>query len=217
MTPPAAPPRVLIVDDHAVVRLGVRALLGDRVLLREADTLEAARSELAREPAELLLLDLALGPDFGLAAIPRLREQWPAMRILVLTSLDETMYAERVLRAGADGYVMKTALTETLWRAAQAVLGGEVYVSEALRSTLLRRLSRPTPAGGAGAAAALSARETEVLRLVARGLSTREIAETLNRSVKTIETHKQALKLKLDADSPAMLVRKAVAWFGEHG
>ena len=215
MTPLAATPRVLIVDDHAVVRLGVRALLGDRVALREADTLEAARSELAREPAELLLLDLALGPDFGLAAIPRLREQWPAMRILVLTSLDEAMYAERVLRAGADGYVMKTALTETLWRAAQAVLGGEVFVSDALRSTLLRRLAQPAPGGGA--AAALSARETEVLRLVARGLSTREIAETLNRSVKTIETHKQALKVKLDADSPAMLVRKAVAWFGEHG
>jgi len=210
------PLNVLIVDDHDIVRLGVRQVL-DRLPrpchFREAASVRDAIDALAREPADLLMLDLGLGDDFALGSLPRLREASAGTRILVLTSMPEDLYAERCLRAGADGYVVKSALSTTLLDAVQTVLAGQIWVSPERRDAMLRRAS------GRGASLTdrpeLSARELEVLRLVAAGRSTREIAEQLNRSVKTIETHKQSIKTKLDADSPAMLVRKAIAFLGE--
>jgi len=209
--------QVLVVDDHAIVRLGVRQLLGDGAAVAEAASVAEARALLAARPFDLMLLDLSLGEDFGLAALPRWRAEHPGLRIIVLSSLDETLYAERCLRAGADGYVMKSALGDTLASAVTQVMAGQVYVSPALGSTLLRRLAGGGGGGTADGPPALSPRELEVLRLVAAGRSTREIAESLNRSVKTIETHKQALKTKLDASTPAALLRKAVDWFGADG
>lgn len=203
-------PRVLVVDDHDIVRFGVRSLLGGRAQVRDAADLASAIRLLAEEPCELLLLDLALGEQFGLTALPRLRAECPGMRVIVLSSLDEERYAERALQAGADGFVSKSALTGTLLEAVDCVLAGRVYVSAGMRDTLLRRVG-----GQASAQPALSPRELEVLRLVAAGRSTREIAETLNRSVKTIETHKQALKVKLGAESPAQLMRMALQWSGD--
>lgn len=213
----ARPPlNVLVVDDHDIVRLGVRHVLSslDRpCAVREASSLREALAALSAAPADLVMLDLGLGDDFALAALPRLRDAAPAARILVLTSMPEDLYAERCLRAGADGFVAKAALSATLLDAVRTVLAGRIWVSADRRDALLRR------ATGRGAEAPdrpeLSARELEVLRLVAAGRSTREIADHLNRSVKTIETHKQSLKIKLDADSPAMLVRKAIAYLGE--
>ena len=209
---------VLIVDDHDIVRLGVRQVLerlpcGCR--FREAASAREAVELLQRQSADLLMLDLGLGDDFALGALPRLREAAPAARILVLTSMPEDLYAERCLRAGADGFVVKSALSATLLEAVQAVLAGRIWVSPERREALLRRA---TGRGTTGSdRPELSARELDVLRLVAAGRSTREIAEQLNRSVKTIETHKQSIKAKLDADSPAMLVRKAIAFLGEGG
>ncbi len=209
------PLHVLIVDDHEVVRLGVRQLLqrlGRPLELTDAADLDAARRALAGGRFDLVLLDLALGEDFALQALPRLREAAAGARIIVLTSLAEQLYAERALQAGADGFVMKTELAATLVDAVQAVLAGEVYLSPSQRSLTLRRM-----AGHAGEPARpqLSPRELEVLRLVADGCSTREIAERLNRSVKTIETHKQTLKTKLGADTQAQLIRQGIAWFGQ--
>jgi two-component system, NarL family, response regulator FusR len=207
-----ATPHLLIVDDHAIVRMGVRHLLGSDVRLSEASTLAEARALLLHDPAELMLLDLRLDDVFGLDAIAGLRRDFPAMKIIVLTSLDEKLYAERALRAGASGYAMKTEMGSTLQDAMATVLAGEIYVSAPLRSDMLRRLASPR---GTPGRPELSPRETEVLRLVAEGLSTCEMAERLNRSVKTIETHKQALKTKLNADTPAMLLKVAMSWFKE--
>lgn len=206
------PLRVLVVDDHDIVRLGVRHLLGARAQLTELATLDEARAWLASQPCELLLLDLGLGDDFSLTALPALRQSHPALKIIVLTSMAEDLYAERALRAGADGYVMKSALGQTLLQAVDTVLAGQVYLSSQLGSAVLRRM---TGRGASAAQPELSVREIEVLRLVGAGRSTREIAELLNRSVKTIETHKQALKTKLGAQTPAALVRVAVAWTGD--
>lgn len=208
----SSPLHVLIVDDHELVRLGIRHLLGERGQFVEASSLRQALDAVADSRFDLILLDLSLGDDFSLGALPRLREAAPSARIVVLTSLAEDLYAERSLRAGADGYVMKSALGSHLLQAVDTVLSGQVYVSAELGSSMLRRMAG-RPSGDARPE--LSARETEVLRLIASGKSTREIAEALNRSVKTIETHKQALKTKLGADSPSKLVRLAVAWFGE--
>lgn len=208
--------KVLVVEDHDIVRLGVRHLLAAEPGLAVAGEVASLRDALAwlqREPCDLLLLDLNLGDEFSLSSVPRLRETRPGMKIIVLTSLDEKLYAERALRAGVDGYVMKTALADTLLAAVRSVLAGQVWLSEALKSSMLLRLSGR--AGDAPVRPELSPREEEVLRLVAAGKTTREIADTLNRSVKTIETHKQALKTKLGADSPAQLVRMAIGWFGQ--
>jgi DNA-binding NarL/FixJ family response regulator len=209
-TAPNAVLRVLIVDDHDIVRLGVRSLLGDRASVRDAADVPTAVALLAEQACDLLLLDLALGDQFGLTALPRLRKECPGMRVVVLSSLPEALYAERALKAGADGFVSKSALSTTLLAAVDAVLAGRVFVSESVHETLLRRVG-----GATSARPDLSPRELEVLRLVAEGRSTREIAEALNRSVKTIESHKQALKTKLDADTPAQLMRIALQWSGD--
>ncbi len=211
----ALPLNVLVVDDHEIVRLGVRHLLGNRAAVTECGSLKDARAALAAQAFDLLLLDLGLGDDFSLVALPQLRADHPALKIIVLTSMDEALFAERVLRAGADGYVMKSALGDTLLQAVNTVMAGQVHVSAQLGSQMLRRMT--TGQATASARPALSGREVEVLRLVAAGKGTREIADALNRSVKTIETHKQALKTKLGADSPTQLVRLALAWCGEHG
>lgn len=216
---PTAPLAVLLVDDHDVVRLGVRQVLeglGRPCQVRDASSVREALAALAAGPVDLVLLDLSLGDELALGSLPRLRDAAPGARVLVLSSMPEDLYAERCLRAGADGFVSKGALASTLLDAVVAVLDGRLWVSPERRDVLLRRAAgrgAPEPAGRAD----LSTRELEVLRLVAAGRSTREIADQLNRSVKTIETHKQALKLKLDADSPAMLVRKAIAYLGEGG
>ena len=211
------PLNVLLVDDHDIVRLGVRQIL-DRLprtcRVREAASVRDALAALGNEPPDLVLLDLGLGDDFALSALPRLRESAPQARILVLTSMPEDLYAERCLRAGADGFVAKSALSGTLFDAVQTVLAGQIWVSPERRDALLRRATGRAADADDGRPE-LSTRELEVLRLVAAGRSTREIADQLNRSVKTIETHKQSLKVKLDADSPAMLVRKAIAYLGE--
>lgn len=215
-TLPAPTRKVLVVEDHDIVRLGVRHLLAadpGLEVVGEVASLRDALSWLQRERCDLLLLDLNLGDEFSLSSVPRLREAGPGMKIVVLTSLDEKLYAERALRAGVDGYVMKTALADTLLAAVRSVLVGQVWLSEAQKSAMLLRLSGR--AGDAAVRPDLSPREEEVLRLVAAGKTTREIADTLNRSVKTIETHKQALKTKLGADSPAQLVRMAIGWFGQ--
>jgi len=212
MPAPAPRPKVLVVDDHEVFRLGMRHLLAERADVVEAGSLVEAKARLAAEAFDLLLLDLSLGDQFSLTALPQLRESRPEMRIIVLTSMAEALYAERALRAGADGFVMKSELSDSLLAAVDSVLAGHVHVSTALSDAMLRRsLGRDTRAQRPE----LSTREVEVLRLVAAGKTTREIADALNRSVKTIETHKQALKAKLGAHSPASLVRMAVAWCGE--
>jgi DNA-binding NarL/FixJ family response regulator len=216
MEPRLPPLNVLLVDDHDIVRVGVRQVLERlprRCVVREAATAREALAEAGNDPPDLVLLDLGLGDDFALAVLPRLREAAPKARILVLTSMPEDLYAERCLRAGADGFVAKSALSGMLFDAVQAVLAGQIWVSPEQRDALLRRATGR--GGGDADRPELSTRELEVLRLVAAGRSTREIAEQLNRSVKTIETHKQSLKVKLDAESPAMLVRKAIAYLGE--
>ncbi len=213
-----SPLRILIVDDHDIVRLGVRHLLQglQRPLqLREAPDLRAALTALQAEPVDLLMLDLGLGDDFALAGLPRLRSAAPQARILVLTSMPEDLYAERCLRAGADGFVLKSALSSTLLDAVRAVMSGQIWVSPERRNALLLRVAGRGAVSEGLQRPELSARELEVLRLVAAGRSTREIADQLNRSVKTVETHKQSLKLKLEADTPAMLVRKAIGYLGE--
>jgi DNA-binding NarL/FixJ family response regulator len=207
-----SPTRVLVVDDHEVVRLGVRQLLSERwpdCEYHGAGALAEALDKAGQGPWDLLVVDLGLGGDSMLSLLPRLRERAGGAPVLILSSMPESAFAERCLHCGADGFVGKSALGDSLLQAAEAVLAGDVWVSPALRARLLRR---SVGREAASAPAALTRREVEVLRLVADGRSTREIADILNRSVKTIESHKQSLKDKLQADTPAMLLRRAIDW-----
>lgn len=209
--------RIVLVDDHALVRMGLRQLFAaepDLQVAADVGSIAELRELLASAVPDLLILDLGLGDDFALAWLPRLRKEWPKLRVLVLSSHAESLYADRALRAGANGYIMKSAAPVELVAAARRVLAGQIALSAEQQQATLRRMVGGTPGSGAAPAAqAPSSREIEVLRLIAAGRSTAEIAELLNRSVKTIETHKQALKAKLGAETPAQLMRMAIAHF----
>lgn len=206
--------RVVLVDDHALLRIGLRHLFAaepDLEVVADVGTMREARDALVALKPDLLVLDLGLGDEFALGWLPRLREDSPQIRILVLSSHAEQLYADRVLRAGAQGYVMKSASSADLLNAVRHVLAGKISLSAEQQEAMLQRAS-----GHAGGSAKpeMSARELEVLRHVAAGHSTAEIARVLNRSVKTIESHKQALKTKLGAATPTQLMRMAIAHFG---
>ena len=205
--------RIVLVDDHALLRIGLRHLFAaepDLEVVADVGTMREARDALVAHQPDLLVLDLGLGDEFGLGGLPRLREDSPQTRILVLSSHAEQLYAERVLRAGAHGYVMKSAPSADLLVAVRQVLAGKISLSSAQQEAMLQRAAGP---GGKSTRPELSARELEVLRQVAAGRSTAEIAQTLHRSVKTIESHKQALKSKLGAATPTELMRMAIAHF----
>ncbi len=213
MTPDSSRARVVLVDDHEVMRMGLRHLLAaepDLEVVADVATLPEARDALVEHKPELLVLDLGLGDDFSLGWLPRLRQDSPQTRILVLSSHAEQLYAEHVLRAGAQAYVMKTAPSDELLSSIRRVLAGQIALSAVQQDAMLQRA---VGRGGDTGMPELSARELEVLRHVAAGRSTSEIARILHRSVKTIETHKQSLKTKLGADSPAQLMRMAIARF----
>jgi DNA-binding NarL/FixJ family response regulator len=209
--------RIVLVDDHALLRMGLRELFAaepDLEVIADVGSIAEVRELLAHDVPDLLVLDLGLGDEFALGWLPRLRKEWPGLRILVLSSHAESLYADRALRAGAQGYMMKSAAPAELVAAARRVLSGQIALSTEQQQATLQRMVGAAPGRGAiGTAQVPSPREIEVLRLIAAGRSTAEIAELLNRSVKTIETHKQALKTKLGADSPAQLMRMAIAHF----
>lgn len=195
------------------MRLGLRHLLSaepDFEVVADVATLLEARTALALHKPDLMVLDLGLGDEFSLGWLPRLRDEAPDTRILVLSSHDEQLYAERVIRAGAQAYVMKSAPTPDLLKAVRRVLAGQLALSAQQQDAMLQRA---VGRRGHPNQPELSPRELEVLRLIAAGRSTAEIAHNLHRSVKTIESHKQSLKTKLGTDSPAALMRLAISHF----
>lgn len=203
---------VLLVDDHPLLRQGIaRALSREPGLevVGEAATAEEALEAARRLQPDVVVLDLALGEADGLDAIPRMRRALDGGLVLILSMFDETVYAERCLRAGASGYVMKEEASEVLVDALHRVLDGEVVVSEAMRRRLVRRAAGKDDGSPVEA---LTDRELQVFRLVGEGRSTREIAEGLGLSVKTIETHRAKIMRKLGLDGAAQLVHRAVSW-----
>lgn len=207
--------RVLIADDHEIVRLGLTGLLNaqpDMEVAAQAASADETLALLDRQTFDIAVLDIGIGSASGLTLCARLRERWPEMPVLMLSMFSETAYAERALRAGAQGYVMKSQAAEQLVAAVRKVLDGGMYFSDRIMRTLFSRVSSRSIAEGATAVRSLSDREIEVLRLIGEGMSTAEIAAALNRSVKTVESHRAALKTKLGAQTNAELVRIAVAW-----
>lgn len=206
--------RILIVDDHPIVRLGIRQMLSaDRGLsvCGEADSAEAALQLAKRSEADLAIVDLSLGDVTGLELIRQLHEAVPQVAVLVLSMHDEALFAERTLRAGARGYIMKHEAIDGLVGAIRHVLSGRIYVSERMSQGILERLSREELPSG-GHLGNLSDRELEVFEMIGRGLSTAAIADQLGVSVKTIETYRSNIKTKLNLKDAADLIRFAATW-----
>jgi DNA-binding NarL/FixJ family response regulator len=212
---PTDPRRVLIVDDHPVVRQGIRLMIEaepDLTICGEAQTEQQARKLVRELKPDALVVDLSLTEGDGFNVVRDVHAHFPGIRILVLSMHDEAIYAERLLAEGASGYIMKQAATDQLITALRTVLRGERFVSESLKRSLeARRAADGAPSSR------LSARELQVISLIGRGLGTREIADNLSLSVKTVETHRLTIKRKLALDTNAQLVQYAIKWHGTHG
>lgn len=215
---PANPARILVVDDHPVLRRGLVQLVESEpglALFGEAGTPgETILAVDADPPPDLIALDLMLGNADGLELIKQIRVLRPGLPILVISLHDELVYAERALRAGASGFIMKKEETAEMLAAVRAVLEGGIYLSGRMRVLLAEKgmVSDPCRFLVPEADPPLSDRELHVYRLVGAGLSTKQIATELHLSVKTVETHREHLKLKLGLRNASELWRSAKRW-----
>ncbi|HEY5553227.1 MAG TPA: response regulator transcription factor [Opitutaceae bacterium] len=215
MDTPIAPIRIIVVEDYPVVLEGLVQWLSHEPLIKvlgEAGTLTEARDLVDRDPPEILLMDLMVNGADGIGFIREMRERHPDVRILVLSMHDEMVYSERVVRAGASGFVMKQQSTRDLLTAIETVHRGELYLNPRVAGTMLRKMLQPTRGEIRVGLESLTDRELHVYQLIGSGLSTRLIAEALKLSVKTIDAHRENIKNKLGINSAADLARQAATW-----
>lgn len=214
--PPGSKKKILIVEDHAFVRQGLRDFIereSDLTICGEAAGRFDALRICSEGAPELALVDLSLGKDSGLDLVKDIAAQFQEIKVLVLSMQDEMLYAERVLRAGASGYVSKDAHPDRLVEAVRCVLSGGVYASETVKQKIMQSIKRKEP--GSDPVSSLSDRELAVFEQIGKGLSTAEIAEALHLSVKTVETYRARIKEKLGITGSTELVQRAVQWILE--
>lgn len=207
--------KVFVVDDHPVVRQGLAQLINQELDLKvcgEAQTVQDALKLIPPAKPDLVIIDLSLKGKSGIELIKDLQVREPNLPLLVLSMLDETFYAERVLRAGAKGYIMKEEAPESLLTAIRRVLGGEVYLSDNMSSKMLRKFVAGRPETLGSPIDRLSDRELEVFQAIGHGMKTSQIAEDMHLSVKTIESYREHLKEKLALGDAAELLQHAILW-----
>ncbi len=207
--------RILLVDDHPIVRKGLSQLINnepDLCICAEAEGGPEAITALEAGKCEMGLIDLSIKGGNGIDLVKSIVAMWPKFPTLVLSMHDEAIYAERALRAGARGYVMKQEATEKMMDAIRAVMRGEIYLSSKMNTHILSRVVEGASGEKMSVIDRLSDRELEVLTLIGHGLGTRLIAEYLHLSVKTVESHRAHLKEKLNIATAPELVRFGVEW-----
>ena len=207
--------KVVLVDDHPVMRSGLAQLINrqpDLEVVAEAGNPAEAWKLLERRLPDLVVSDITMPGRSGLDFIKDLLARFPTLRILVLSMHDEAIYSERALRSGARGYIMKEAGGENLLEAIRCVLRGEVYLSPDQAGRVLSALSERRPRGSDSPIGKLTDREFEIIRLIGQGMSTRDIAEKLHLSSKTVDVHRGHIKEKLDLKDVTSLIRFAVRW-----
>lgn len=207
--------RVIIVDDHSVVRDGVEQILdkAESIELRgKAASADEAIKLLSMQDLDLVITDITLsGSTSGIDLIKAIRERFPQVKLLVMSMHDESIYGERVIRAGASGYVMKEDASLKMVDAIRTVMSGDLYLSEGLQKKIVSKLTSSVDKVG-NPVEMLTNREFEVFRLIGNGYSTREIGERLNVSVNTVESHRNKIKAKMKLKSSAELVKHAIQW-----
>ncbi len=213
--------RILVVDDHSIVRRGFATLINqqrDMIVCGEAETAEEALRQIENCRPDLAIIDLSLKDSIsGIDLIREIKRQFPGVLMLVVSMHDEGLYTERVLRAGAKGYIMKQEVDSEMIRALRCVLNGGVYLSENMNSQILSGDGTRRTRYSESMIEQLSDREFEVFRLLGRGLGTRRIAETLNVGIKTVETFRSRIKEKLGIEDGNQLVQVAVEWAVRNG
>lgn len=209
------PIRVLIVDDHPIVREGLAQKIGqqkDMVVCGEADNTADALALIEAEEVDAAVVDLSLKDSSGLDLIRDIQVRRPGLPVLVLSMRNESVYAERALRAGARGYITKEEGTTRVIEGLREVLTGRIYLSENMVGEVLQKIV-PGPQRGAEAGVGrLTDRELEVLRMIGNGVTTAEIAQKLHLSVKTIETYRERIKEKLNLSRASELLKYAIQW-----
>jgi DNA-binding NarL/FixJ family response regulator len=207
--------RVFIVDDHPIVRQGLALMINreqDLVVCGEAEEAQSALVAIEELRPDVLVVDISLnGPD-GIDLVKAIRTRHATMPVLVLSMHDESIYAARALRGGANGYIMKQEATELVLIAIRRILKGDVYLSDRAASRVVDQCVRGSAAANPSPVFALSDRELEVFRLIGQGQATREIADTLHLSVKTVETYQTHIKEKLSLRNARELVQHAIEW-----
>ena len=208
--------RVLIVDDHAVLREGLALVINaqpDLLVCGEAGSVSEGVQAAATLQPDIALIDLSLMGGSGLEVVKDLKAQHPNLPTLVLSLHDEALYAERALRAGAHGYIMKRAAIPELLVAIRKVLDGDIYLSEKMGSVVVRQaLGERTALAGGDPLEQLSDRELEVFQLLGEGHGTREVAQQLGLSMKTVSCYRQNIQTKLGLKDAAALLQRAVHW-----
>ena len=205
--------RVLTVDDHPIVRHGLARMIEaspDLAVCGEVETVADAKHAIRTLEPDVVIVDLTLGQGDGLELVRDVRAQRSGLPMLVLSMHEESIYAERMLAAGARGYIMKEAASDQLLIALRRVLAGKVYLSEALTARLRARGAASTGETTEDPLRRLSNREMQVLGKLGRGLSSRAIATDLTLSVKTVESHRQSIKRKLNLTNNAQLLQYAL-------
>jgi len=207
--------RILVVDDHPIVREGLTTIINqqaDLMVCGEAEDAQTALEAVAQLQPDLVIIDVSLKGVNGIELIKHIQKRYEKTAVLVLSMHVESLYVERVLRAGARGYIMKQEGTEKVITAIQQVLAGEIYVSDAIRKKLLGAFRESRPDARRPSVERLSDRELEVFRLIGQGYGRRQIADTLNVSVKTVNTYRHHIKKKLKFETGNELLRHAIQW-----
>jgi DNA-binding NarL/FixJ family response regulator len=219
--PPSDKKRILLVDDHPILRQGLANVLNlqpNLAVCGEADDPAGAIAEAERLRPDLAIVDLSLRTGDGIELIKDFRLRFPRLLTLVLSMHDETLYAERALRAGARGYVMKQERPDRLLLAINRVLLGQIYVSDQVADHAVQKMAggsasdAPTLKTVGAYVETLTDRELQIFRLIGRGLGTRLIAENLHLSRKTVETHREHIKAKLSLKDGSELIQRAIQW-----
>lgn len=212
---PENPARIVIVDDHAIVRYGMNVLLNaadDLSLCGEAATIDEAIQSIQSLKPDAAVIDIVLQEENGLDLIRKLRTDGESLPLLVMSMHNESTHAEKALRAGAQGYIMKEDADEVLVDALRTILDGKLYVSDGIHEKMLRSYIDDDASEEHDGINSLTDREKEVFELIGKGLTSREIAGQLDCSPRTVEVHRAKIKKKLDCDTAAQVVRQAVQW-----
>ena len=207
--------RIFLVDDHPLVREGLANLINrqdDLCVCGEAEDSAEAISGIAERRPDVALIDISLKNESGLELVKNLDSQFPLVALIVLSMHDETLYAERALRAGARGYVMKRETTKNVLASIRRVLEGGVYVSERVVNAMARRLGSSAKLTGSSPVECLSDRELEIFRLLGQGRTTSQIADDLHLSLKTVQAYCARAKEKFGVNSLGELLRAAIRW-----